>query len=104
VSELEQALAFQIKAVGLPEPLRQYRPVVDRMYRADFCWPRSNLIVEVDGGGFVAGRHTRGEGFEKDCERGNELVLAGWKVLHVTGRHIESGQAVAWIERALTDG
>ncbi len=104
MSDLEEALLFQIKAVRLPEPVRQYKPIVDRRFRVDFYFPVRNLIVEVDGGGFSGGRHTRGKGFESDCERHNELVLAGYRVLRVTGKHIDSGEAVGWIERALDAG
>lgn len=101
MSDLEDGLAWWIKAAGLPAPERQYKPITDRRYRVDFAWPDHNLIVEVEGGGFVGGRHTRGAGFRADCERSNELVLAGWRVLRVTGDHIDDGRALTWIERAL---
>lgn len=103
-SDLETALLFQIRAVKLPEPVRQFKPLVDRRYRCDFAFPDHNLLVEVDGGGFVSGRHTRGKGFEADCERRNLLTLAGYRTLHVTGKHIDSGEAIGWLEKALADG
>lgn len=103
MSDLEMALQFQVKALRLPDPCREYRPALDRRWRVDFAWPDHSLIVEVEGGSFVGGRHTRGAGFEADCEKYNLLTLAGWSVLRVTGKQIESGVAAAWIERALSD-
>jgi len=39
------------------------------------------LAVEVDGGTWTGGRHTRGAGFEADCEKLNAAVIAGFRVL-----------------------
>ena len=39
------------------------------------------VAVEVHGGTWVGGRHTRGAGFEKDREKMNEAHLLGWLVL-----------------------
>ena len=43
-------------------------------------------------------RHVSGSGFERDAEKRNAAVLAGWRVLHFTPRHIRSGTAVRMIE------
>jgi len=55
----------------------------------------------VDGGIYSWGRHVRGAGFERDTEKGNTAVLAGWRVLHFTPRHVRSGVAVRAIEALL---
>lgn len=72
-----------------------------RRWRFDFAWPAHMLAVEVDGGTYSGGRHTRGAGYERDCEKANEAVLRGWRVLRVTTQQVDSGEALAWIERAL---
>lgn len=100
-SDLEETLAMYMRAVGIPEPLREYRFDPKRRWRADFAWPELMLLVEVEGGHWTNGRHTRGAGFEADCEKYNEAALFGWRVLRVTGTHIKSGEALAWIVRAL---
>ena len=48
-SELEELLAFQMRAAGLPEPEREYRFHEKRRYRADFAWPDHRLLVEGEG-------------------------------------------------------
>lgn len=101
-SALENKLLFQIRATKLPEPVREVRFIEHRRWRADFAWPDKLLIVEVEGGVWMNGRHTRGKGFEADCEKYNEAALAGWNVIRVTSTHIRTGEALDWIRRALS--
>ncbi len=83
---------------GLPVPAREYRFHPQRKWRFDFAWPLYKVAVEVDGGIHCRGRHVRGAGFERDAEKGNAAVMAGWRVLHFTPKHIRSSQAVREIE------
>ena len=101
MSDLEDEFASQIKLVGLPEPVRQYKFSGLRRFRADFGFPEQKLLAEVDGGSWVNGRHTRGSGFEKDCERASEAAVLGYRVLRFTGAMVKDGRAIAYLERAL---
>lgn len=101
-SEAEELLAFQLRAEGLDGFVRQYRFCPGRLWRADFAWTgAARLLVEVQGGVYARGRHTRGAGYEADRLRQNEAVLLGWRVLEFTPRHVQSGRAVRDIRRAL---
>jgi len=103
-SQLEATLLFQMRAVGLPEPEREFRFDPIRRWRADFCWPDQAIIVEVMGGTWGGrGRHVRGKGYDADCEKQNAAVLAGWLYLRVTSMMIEDGRALAYVERALKE-
>jgi hypothetical protein len=42
-------------------------------------------------------------GFSADCEKYNEAALLGWRLIRVTGDHIENGAAIDWIRRALSE-
>ena len=107
MSELEDELWFQWKVAKTRgkmtwnPPERQYRFDPDRKWLADFAWPAEMLLVEVDGGGYVYGRHNRPAGQEKDYEKHNAAVLAGWRVLRFTGSMVKSGEALKVIEEAL---
>ncbi len=103
MSELENTLAFHIKAHKLPAPEREVQWHKPRRWRADFLWKAQKLIVEVEGGIWIegGGRHTRGQGFEADCEKYNNATIDGWRVLRVTAKQIENGDAVGWIRKAL---
>ncbi len=98
MSDLEEVLGQHIKLSGLPAPLREFRVHPRRRWRFDFAWPRYKVAVEIDGGIYTRGRHVRGSGFERDAEKRNAAVMAGWRVLHFTPRHVKSGLAVQAIE------
>ena len=101
-SELEEELAFQIKAVRIPQPEREYRFAPPRRWRFDMAWPDKMVAVECEGGIWGGkGRHVRGAGFTADCEKYNMAALQGWKVLRFTSEHIHRGDALVLIERAL---
>jgi hypothetical protein len=109
------ALALQCRAVGLPEPLvDKYRFHPTRKWRLDLYWayvmPRGmsenleDLAVEIEGGAWIGGRHTRGAGFESDIEKYNELMFAGINLLRVTPAMVQDGTALGLIERAFGRG
>jgi very-short-patch-repair endonuclease len=95
------SLDRQCVAIGLPAPETEVRFHPVRKWRADYLWREPKLIVEVDGGVFVQGRHSRGSGVEKDCEKFAEAMVLGYHVLRVTTRHVKNGQALGWIEKLL---
>ena len=55
-----------------------------RRWRADYFIPDLNMIIEVEGGAFIRGRHTMGVGFINDMEKYNAATLAGYQVFRVT--------------------
>lgn len=42
------------------------------------------IAIEVEGGAFTRGRHTRGAGFIGDMEKYNAATSMGWRVFRVT--------------------
>lgn len=98
---LERILRWHLKAAGLDDGLEEqvrFDPV--RRWRFDFAWPAERLAVEVDGGLYIRGAHSRPAGQLRDMAKQNEAVLAGWRVLRVTRDHLASGEALGWIARA----
>lgn len=73
-----------------------------RRWRLDFAWPEFLIALEIEGGTFNLGRHTRPIGFEKDCEKYNAAALLGWTVLRVTGAMVKDGRALATVQTALS--
>jgi very-short-patch-repair endonuclease len=100
-SNLEATLALQIKALRLPAPETEFRFHSTRKWRFDFAWPALRIAAEVEGGTWSGGRHTRGSGFEGDCEKYNAAALAGWTVLRFTRRQITNGDALRMIAAAV---
>lgn len=101
MSELEDLLLYQIRALGLPEPVREYRAVAGRRWRWDFAWLDERLLVEVQGGVWIGGAHGRGTGIRRDYEKNNAAALLGFKVLQFGTNEVQDGTAVAMIAKAL---
>jgi very-short-patch-repair endonuclease len=88
-SSLERAFAvtWQYAAPkSAPAPVTQHRFLTDRQFRFDFAWPQYKVAVEIEGGIYGKGGHNSINGFIKDCEKYNQAVLAGWRVLRYTER------------------
>jgi len=77
----------------------KFHPV--RRWRFDLAWPDEKLAVEIQGGIWLQGHHSRGQGMTDDCEKTAHALMLGWRVLPVVPSQIESGEALQWIERIL---
>ena len=102
LSNPEERLALHMRAESI-EFVRQYRWCPGRAYRADFAvlWASPILLIEVQGGVFKNGAHTRGPGYEYDRLRTNEAIILGYRLLEFTPKHVKNGQAIHAIKRAL---
>ena len=89
------------RAAGLPAPVAEYRFAPPRRWRFDFCWPVEKVAVEVEGGVFAGGRHTRGAGYRADLEKYNRATLMGYRVLRYLPEQLVG--AVADLNELLTD-
>jgi len=106
MSDLEEHLLWMIRAVELPEPVREYKfaAPVGRKFRADFCWIDEKIIAECEGGQWITGRHQRGQGFEDDMIKYNTATLMGYRVFRFTKNLIENGTAIDTLEKAFGRG
>ena len=101
----EATLAHRLLRLGLPPPTPQYRfaLAIGRRWAFDFAWPDQLLAVEVEGGRWLDGRHTRPDGFAADCLKYNCATLFGWRLLRVVPEWIEDGSALVLIADAFGD-
>lgn len=83
------ALFLSAQPPPLNEYQRQYRFDPSRKWKMDFAWPAYMVGVELHGGVFATGRHTRGKGFTEDCEKMRAAQLAGWTVLEYTSDDVK---------------
>jgi len=82
-------LQAQLEQAGLWNgwvPELRFHP--KRRWRFDLALPSQMLAVEIHGGVWQQGRHTRGRGFIQDRIKINTAVLMGWRVLEFTTEHI----------------
>ena len=101
-SPLELQFAQQVRDAGLPEPVREMRFHDTRRWRFDFAWPAQMVAVEIEGGVWKRGRHTRGKGFIDDCEKLNQAVLLGWRVFRFPPDALDDNSAIELITEVLT--
>lgn len=80
---LRQLLFDSLAQHGLPLPTPEFQFHHERQWRADFAWPSPDhmVILEVEGGTWTQGRHTRGSGFRADVEKYNAAAAAGYRLL-----------------------
>src|SRR5215472_7228220 len=88
-------LVWLIERARLPRPVREYHFCKDRGWRADLAWPGRMILLEVEGGVFTQGRHTRATGYLDDMVKYNRATLMGWRLYRVTPEMIKDGLALA---------
>ena len=91
---LEQIINFG----GLPEiPIREYKFHPSRRWRFDLAFIDHKLAIEIEGGVWIRGRHTRGSGFISDMDKYNNAVLLSWYMLRFTPNDVKVGKALKTI-------
>lgn len=96
----EEELEVRLKLDKITGFVREVKFHPKRRWRFDFADTGKMIAIEVEGGVFSNGRHVRGKGYEADCEKYNEAVLMGWKLIRVTSRMVRDGRAIEYIKRA----
>jgi hypothetical protein len=90
-----------LKGIGVPAPEPEYRFWPGRKFRFDYAWPAFKVALEVEGGAFSGGRHTRGSGFRKDAEKYSEAAAMGWRIIRVLPEQLCEARTLGWVARSL---
>jgi len=85
-------------AVGVPVPVPEFKFHPTRKWRIDWCWPDQRIGLEVDGGIWHAGRHTRGAGWLKDTEKLNAAAVLGFRMLRATPQQMATGEILTTLQ------
>ena len=103
-SPSSEKLFFRLlKEEGLPLPRREWEFHHERQWRIDYAFtaPDEMVALEVEGGVYTRGRHTRGSGFMKDVEKYNALALAGYRLIRCTPSTLATQATIDLIREAL---
>lgn len=63
-----------------------------RKWRFDFACVPLKIAIEVEGGVWTRGRHTRGRGCMADMDKYNVAAISGWLLLRFTPGQMASGE------------
>ncbi|WP_180072599.1 DUF559 domain-containing protein [Acinetobacter sp. YH12200] len=101
-SEGEVKLATALKALKIDfEQEFKFHP--ERKWKADFHLVGKKILVEVEGGIWSGGRHTRGKGYIGDMEKYNAATMMGFQVIRFSTDQVKSGLAIQQIEKMVGD-
>lgn len=89
----ECAFALHCLAEKL-DPVREYQFNPDRKWRFDFAWPDRKIGLEVEGGLFMNGGHSRGAAYERNLEKYNSAAKMGWRVVRYSTDMVLAGTAI----------
>jgi very-short-patch-repair endonuclease len=86
VSALASKFIFLWKLAKGPELEAELLFHPTRKWRFDFACKKIKCAIELDGGAFMVhgGRHGRGMGMVKDCEKYRAAADLGWRVWRFT--------------------
>ncbi|QQN89411.1 MULTISPECIES: DUF559 domain-containing protein [Acinetobacter] len=97
-NEFEAKLARELKTLKIKfEQEFYFHP--DRKWRADFHLIDKKILVEIEGGIWSGGRHTRGKGYLGDIEKYNAATMMGFQVIRFSTDQVKSGHAIQQIEK-----
>jgi hypothetical protein len=100
-AELRRRFVAHCRAKGLPEPVPEHRFHPTRKWRMDFAWLAERVYLEMQGGVWTEGYHTRGSGFVIGMEKNNEAALLGWRLLQVQPVDLFTDETMRLIEGVL---
>ena len=87
----EETLALHLRAHNIPFD-REVMLVPGRKWRWDFVV--KDLAIEIQGGTWTHGGHSRGLGQIRDFQKQNASVKAGYRPLAFTTDMVTSGEAI----------
>lgn len=90
-----------LDARGLPAPVPEYRFHKTRRWRADFCWPDQKVILELQGGIWTQGRHTRGKALLGEWQKLNTAAGMGYRFIFAQPTALNRIETLDYIEIAL---
>lgn len=83
------------------ECVKEFKFHPTRRWRFDYAIPEHKIAVEVEGGVWTNGRHTRPQGFLGDIEKYNTATLMGWRVFRTTPTELVRTATLKMLKQAI---
>ena len=86
-AEMRQRFARQFEAAwqlcGGPELETEHYFDPTRQWHSDYLHRPTMTLIELEGGAYSGGRHTRAKGFVEDCFKYNSATLLGYRLIRI---------------------
>ncbi len=106
--EVPNPLAARFEALWAqfdgPALEREYKFHPSRKWRADYALPAAMVLIELEGGIYSGGRHTRAGGYMGDIEKYNAASMLGYTVLRLGTGQVDAahvGEIVEWLGKGM---
>jgi len=90
-----------LNEVNLPIPYAEHKFCTKRKWRFDYYWEEWKLALEVEGGVWINGGHTRGSGFVKNMEKYNTAATMGIRLIRCLPKEVCTWSTILCIDQAL---
>ena len=97
----EKCFFQALQKLDIPIPTKEYQFHHKRKWRFDYAFIDYKMAIEVEGGIWIQGRHTRPQGYINDMEKYNEANLMGWKIIRVAPKDLLKRETIDLIKRGL---
>lgn len=89
------------RSQGLPEPEFEFKFCEMRKFRFDIAFPSQKVAIEVQGGLWIKGAHSRPVGIKRDMSKRNLATILGWKIIEVQPKELLMLQTVELLKKCL---
>lgn len=96
--DLTRAFETLWQQLGGPELETEYAFHPERGFKFDYYHRPTQTGIEIEGGTFSGGSHTRGKGYSKDCHKYNLAQLLGHRVFRFTTDMINGNDPAKHLE------
>lgn len=101
--EIKEIFLHTCSRLEIPTPKCEFKFHDKRQWKFDFAWPYKRVALEVEGGVWTKGRHTRPKGFMGDMEKYNAAAIKGWIVIRCSTDQLCKSKNLETIKKALNE-
>ena len=93
-----------LNQAGIPAPVAELPFAKPRRWKMDFAWPEQRVYLEINGGIFIRGRHSRGASLLKEWEKIAAATALGYRPLFCQPSDCTKPETINAIKLALSWG
>lgn len=98
-TEATVLLAMHLVELFPNEQIVEEHRFCERKWRFDFAIPSLMLALEIEGGVWSGGRHTRGKGYQGDLTKYATATSLGWTVFRFSTEDVLQGRDLEHLSR-----